>query len=166
MLTLDITSRLPDPHARSAEAVRACLDQSWTIPRATLRRSGDELMAVADGRIAGVWTITATHRDPATDTVTFDLAEAPHWAWATGRSSPRSRSLGRATQLRSVSPVHVTALWNEQPSASESKQGWELEVSADGRSATVRGPSPHLILASLADGTATLALPEPPGHKP
>lgn len=161
MLAVDLTSQLPDPGSRSDQTLRTCLDQSWTISRAALHRNGDELMAIADGRIAGVWTITTAHRDPESDTVTFELGEAPRWAWAIGRDAPNTRGLGRASWLRSVPQIYVTALWDQQPAVSESRQGWSLEVAADGRSAIVRGPSPHLMLTSLADGTVTLALREP-----
>ncbi|KMS91496.1 hypothetical protein ACZ91_09400 [Streptomyces regensis] len=162
VLAVDVTSFLPDPDSRSDQALRACLDQSWTISRAALDRNGDELMAIADGRIAGVWTITTTHRDPESNTVTFELGEAPQWDWAIGRTAPRSRSLGQASWLRSVPQIYLTDLWDQQPAVSEAKQGWTLDVAADGRSAIVRGPSPHLQIVSLADGTATLALPESP----
>lgn len=162
MLAVDITAQLPDPESRSDQALRRCVDQSWTITRAALDRDGDAVMAIGDGRIAGIWTITATHRDPESDTVTFELAEAPQWAWAIGRSAPRTHNLSRSSGLRSIRRIHVTALWDERPSTTESTHGWTLEVAADGLSATVRGPSPHLRLATLTDGTATLTLSDPP----
>lgn len=157
MLAVNITSSLASDPNRSGD-VRACAEKWWAVADATLDSFGDELLAVANNTIVGVFGINGWKRDAsAHQKVTFKLVTAPHWDWLVGQDSPVTWSRGQANPVRKVGTVLVSALRERQPHRIDGGHGWVLEVDPDGTGATVRGPGPEITVTALGDGAVRLA---------
>lgn len=156
MLAVNITTSLHNQDEDRAGDVRACAERWWTVSKATLT-TADELLAVADNKVVGVFRITDWNRDPDhNDKVVFQLAEAPHWQWLVGQESPVTWARGQANPVRKIAGVTVNELRSRQPYRIDGSHGWALDVAPDGLTVTVRGPGPDITVTSLRDGTARL----------
>ncbi|MDT7784377.1 MAG: hypothetical protein QOF58_2796 [Pseudonocardiales bacterium] len=158
MLAVNITTSLHNQDEDRAGDVRACAEKWWTVSKATLTYA-DELLAVANNTVAGVFTITDWSRDPDhNDKVVFQLTEAPHWQWLVGQESPVTWERGQANPVRKVGGIITNELRSRQPYRIDGSHGWALDVDPDGTTVTVHGPGPGITLTSLRDGTARLAV--------
>ncbi|NBH02566.1 hypothetical protein [Amycolatopsis sp. SID8362] len=157
MLAVNITVSFTGDDERAGD-VRACAAGRWAnIADSTLEAFGDELLAVANGYVAGVFTVRGWSRD-GDRKVAFDLGPAPDWDWLTGQASPVQWSRGQANAVRKVGGVIVSALRARRPHRVDSGHGWSLDVSPDGRTATVRGPSSAVVVTAVHAGVAWLAV--------
>lgn len=159
MLAVNITVSLTGDDERAGD-VRACAAGRWAnIADSTLEAFGDELLAVANGYVAGVFTVRGWSRDD-DHRVIFDLAPAPDWDWLTGQESPVQWSRGQANPVRKVGSTIVSALRARRPQRVAGGHGWSLDVEPDGRGATVRGPGAAVVVTAVHDGITRLALAE------
>jgi hypothetical protein len=157
MIALNITTSLRGDLDDRAQDVQACAEKWWVISDATLNGYADQVLAVADNVIVGVFDVLGWDRDQASSNkVVFDLKSSSEWQWVIGQDSPVTWTKGQANPVRKLGTVHVTALRTNQPIHQDAGQGWSLDVAPDGTSATVRGPG-QLVVTSLNGGQATVA---------
>ena len=158
MLAVNITTSLNSDEDRAGD-VRLCAEKWWAVADATLKTYADELLAVANNIVVGVFGITGWGRDANHhQKVCFQLVAAPHWDWLIGQESPVTWQRGQANPVRKVGGVTVSALRDRQPYRIDGSHGWALDVDPDGTTVTVRGPGPNLAVTSLRDGTVRLAV--------
>ena len=158
MLAVNVTASMGGRLDNRPRDVEACAEGWWVISDTTLRDYADQILAVADNTIMGVFDVKQWHRDPANDNkVVFQLAPSPQWQWLVGQPSPITWHKGQANPVRKVGGVFVTELRKRQPHHTDAGHGWALEVSPDGRTATVRGPA-GLTVTAMPAGAVTLAL--------
>jgi hypothetical protein len=161
MLAVNITVSFNGDDERAGD-VRACAAGRWAnIADSTLEAFGDELLAVANGYVAAVFTVRGWTRDD-DHRVVFDLGPAPDWDWLAGQESPVQWSRGQANPVRKVGSTTVSALRARRPQRVESGHGWSLDVEPTGRAATVRGPGPAMVVTAVHAGVARLAVAEHP----
>ncbi|NBH11341.1 hypothetical protein [Amycolatopsis sp. SID8362] len=153
MLALDIRS------TGTPTEIRAATEKWWKITDAELARYADTVLAVVDNVIVGVFEVRGYHRDAAADgRVVFDLGPEPEWEWVIGRPSPSIWANHHRDPVKRLGEATVEALRKRHPDYRQSAHGWVFDVAPDGKSATVRGPGAHLVVAGLADGVARLAV--------
>lgn len=159
MLAVNITTSLNSDEDRAGD-VSACAEKWWAVSDSTLNTFADELLAVADNVVVGVFGITGWSRDPDNQKACLQLINAPHWDWLVGQESPVTWHRGQANPVRKVGGVTVSALRERQPYRIDGSHGWALDVDPDGTTVTVRGPGPGLTVTSLHNGTVRLAVPQ------
>ena len=154
MLALNITTSLRGDLDDRPRDVQACAERWWAIADGTLNGYADQVLAVANNIIVGVFDVRGWHRDPATNgKVVFDLAPADEWQWLVGQDSPVTWYKGQANPVRKLGTVITTALRARRPHHIDAGHGWSLDVDPDGRTATVRGPG--RIVVTAVDATIT-----------
>jgi hypothetical protein len=147
---------------RDGSNVQACAEKWWAISDATLDAYADDLMAVADNTIAGMFTIKGWSRpDGPGGKVVFELIPAMEWQWLVGTQSPVTWSRSQANPVRKVSRLIIDGLARNRPHNIDAGQGWSLDVAADGLSATVRSPGPAVAVTAIEHGTVKVILLEP-----
>jgi hypothetical protein len=124
---------------------------------------GKELvLAVADNTIAG-GRVRDFGRDPASgNQVVFDLAPAPEWEWAIGKSSPVHWGRHDRARFKKAGNGSVADLLVQHPDYRPAPAGaahrWMLDVAPDTMSATVRCPGQRVVVTALGDGVVRLEL--------
>jgi hypothetical protein len=156
MLAVNITASLGGRLDDRPRDVAACAEGWWIISDTTLRDYADQVLAVADNIIVGVFDVLQWRRDPANDNkVVFRLGAAPQWQWLVGQDSPVTWGKGQANPVRKVGGVFVTQLRSRQPHHTDAGHGWTLDVAPDGLTATVRGPG-ALAVTAMQNGVVTM----------
>jgi hypothetical protein len=156
MLAVNISASMAGRLDDRPRDVAACAEGWWVISDTTLRDYANQLLAVADGVIVGVFDVLQWERAE-NGKVVFRLAPAASWQWLIGQDSPVSWSKGQANPVRKVGGILVDQLRARQPHRIDAGHGWTLDVAPDGLGATVRGPG-GLVLTTLTGGVATLAV--------
>lgn len=157
MIALNITTSLRGDLDDRSQDVQVCAEKWWVISDATLNGYADQVLAVADNIIVGVFDVGGWQRDPSnSNKVVFDLQPSGEWQWVIGQESPVTWTRGQANPVRKLGTVHTTALRANRPIHLDAGQGWSLDVAPDGATATVRGPG-QLIVTSLTGGQATIS---------
>lgn len=143
-----------DPQRGTAGA-REAASKWWRISERLLKLEGDLLLAVANNIMVGVFDIVAWSRDDENDgKVVFDLLPSSRWGHLVGQPSPVTWGRHQANPVRKVNASTVLELASRRTAASsDDTSGWSLEVSEDGRQATVRAPATNIVLESLSGGT-------------
>jgi hypothetical protein len=158
MLALNITTSLRGLLDDRPRDVQACAERWWAVSETTRRDYADDVLAVADNIIVGVFAVRGWVRDPANgDKVVFQLAPAARWQFLIGRDSPVTWIRGQANPVRKLGTVLITELRRGEPQHIEVAHGWSLDVGPDGKSATVRGPG-TIVITDLQNASARLAV--------
>lgn len=159
MLAVNVTASVAGTLDGRGSDVQECARRWWVISEATLKGYGDQLLAVADNRVVGVYAIRGWSRDPnAANKVVLDLDPAGEWQWLVGQDSPVTWARGQANPVRKVEAGILSSLNDQRPVHLDAGQGWSLDVDEDGRTATVRGPSSAVIVTSVGNGAVRLAI--------
>ncbi|MET7394279.1 hypothetical protein ABZS66_12375 [Dactylosporangium sp. NPDC005572] len=157
MLALNITTSLRGRLDDRARDVPSCTEKWWAIADSTLNGYADQILAVANGIIVGVFDVRGWRRDPnANSKVVFGLAPAGEWQWLVGQPSPVTWHKAQANPVRKLGTLMVGELRARRPHHSDAGHGWSLDVDADGQAATVRGPG-RIMVTAIEHGTARLA---------
>lgn len=158
MLAVNITASMNGRLDDRPRDVAACTEGWWVISDTTLRNHADRILAVSDGVIAGVFDVLAWERE--NGKVVFRLAPAASWQWLVGKASPVTWSRGQANPVRKVGTATIAELKAGRPQHSDAGHGWTLEVSPDGRTATMRGPG-ALAVTAVHDSVVTATVTAP-----
>ena len=100
--------------------VESCTEGWWVISDTTLRDYADQILAVADNVIVGVFDVQQ-YRRADNGKVVFQLAHAPAWQWLIGQPSPITWSRGQANPVRKVGTAIIAALRAGQPQHIEAR---------------------------------------------
>jgi hypothetical protein len=156
MLAVNISASMSGRLDDRPPTVESCTEGWWVISDTTLRDYADQIVAVANNVIVGVFDVQQ-YRRAANGKVVFQLAHAPDWQWLIGQPSPITWTRGQANPVRKVGTAIIAALRAGQPRHIEAGHGWTLEVAPDGRTATVRGPG-ALAVTAVHAGVVTTAV--------
>jgi len=158
MLALNITASLRGEFDDRPRDVQSCAERWWAIADGTLAGYGDQVLAVANNVIVGVFDVRGWQRDPdANNKIVFDLASAAEWQGLVGQDSPVIWHPGRANPVRKLGTLITGELRRRRPHHSDAAHGWSLHVDPDGRGATVRGPG-RIVVTAVDNGNARIAV--------
>lgn len=159
MLAVNITASMNGRLDDRPRDVAACTEGWWVISDTTLRDYADRILAVSDNVIAGVFDVLTWERAE-NGKIVFRLAPAAAWQWLVGQDSPVTWSRGQANPVRKVGTAVIAQLTAGRPQHSDAGHGWTLDVSPDGRSATLRGPG-ALAVTAVHDSVVTATVTTP-----
>ena len=158
MLALNITTSLNGKLDDRPRDVQSCAQRWWAVADGTLGGYADQVLAVANNVIVGVFDVRGWQRDPDADNkVVFDLAPAVEWQWLVGQDSPVTWHRGQANPVRKLGTLMTGELRRRRPHHIGAGHGWSLDVDPDGRGATVRGPG-HIVVTAVDNSDVRLAV--------
>src|SRR4051812_38781911 len=129
MLALNITTSLRGDLDERSRDVQSCAEKWWVVSDSTLNGYADQILAVADNTVAGVFDVRGWRRDPeAGDKVVFDLAPAADWQGLVGQDSPITWQRGQANPVRKVGTLQTSELRATRPHHLDVGHGWSLDV--------------------------------------